>query len=254
MGDIYKDYINISEQGIIMIYLYLKEHLTTGMKYLGQTKKNPLKYKGSGKYWKRHLKIHGNNVKTTILGEYQTIEDLRIDGQYYSNLWNIVDSDEWANLIPETGDGNADPRLNEAYLKKWQDGAFSRSGIDNPNFGKIFSEEERKVLRDGWATRIAEGHTPWNKGVIYNEERLSKLRVPHPNSKGKSQTAEHIAARKKALKGRMPSFKDKTHSEETKQAQRKAALNRLKKECPHCGKTVAVNAYNRWHSDNCKYK
>jgi len=27
---------------------------------------------------------------------------------------------------------------------------------------------------------------------------------------------------------------------------------REKKQCPHCGKDVAVNGYARWHGNNCK--
>ena len=35
-------------------YLYVKQHNKTGLKYFGKTtKKDPLKYKGSGLYWKR---------------------------------------------------------------------------------------------------------------------------------------------------------------------------------------------------------
>lgn len=255
MSVVYKDYINTSEERSTMIYLYLKEHRTTGMKYLGQTNRDPFKYKGSGKYWRRHLKAHGNNVETTIIGEYHTIEELKVAGEYYSKLWNIVESDEWANLIPETGDGNSDPRLCEAYLEKWKQGLFSNKGKDNPNFGKTFSVDERQAMKDGWARKLeTEDYAPWNKGMTYDEERLSKLRVPHPKAQGKQQTEEHIAARKESLKGRKPGFKDKTHTEETKQAQRDAALKRPKKQCPHCGKVVAINAYDRWHGDNCKHK
>lgn len=252
---VYKDYINTDEEGITMIYLYLKEHRTTGMKYLGQTTRDPFKYKGSGKYWRRHLKTHGNNVETTIIGEYKTIEELKVAGEYYSNLFNIVESDEWANLIPETGDGNIDPRLSEVYLEKWKQGVFSNKGKDNPNFGKTFTVDKRQAMKDGWTKKLeAEDYTPWNKGMIYNEERIAKLRVPHPKAQGKKQSEEHIASRKKALNGRKSGFKDKAHTEKTKQAQREAALNRSKKQCPHCEKVVAINIYSRWHGDNCKHK
>jgi hypothetical protein len=87
-------------------YLMVKTHNTTGLKYLCQTKaKDPFKYKGSGKYWKLHIKKHGVDINTKILKECQTKNDLRNWGAYYSNLWNVVDSNEWANLMPELGDG-----------------------------------------------------------------------------------------------------------------------------------------------------
>lgn len=87
----------------MIYYLYLKIHNKTGLKYLGQTIQNPFKYEGSGTYWTRHLKKHGNDVSTQILETFDSQELLKIAGNYYSNLWNIDDSDEWANLMPETG-------------------------------------------------------------------------------------------------------------------------------------------------------
>lgn len=40
-----------------MIYLYVKTHNITGLKYLGKTNnKDPHSYKGSGKYWILHCK------------------------------------------------------------------------------------------------------------------------------------------------------------------------------------------------------
>lgn len=88
-----------------MYYLYVKIHQVTGLKYLGQTKQDPFKYKGSGLYWRLHLNKHGNHLETEIIKECSDQLDLRRWGEYYSNLWNIIESDEWANLKPEIGDG-----------------------------------------------------------------------------------------------------------------------------------------------------
>ena len=88
------------------IYLYKKTHNQTGFKYLGKTTADdPHKYQGSGKRWKPHLKKHGYDVTTEILRECQTKEEVKHWGKYYSDLWNVVDSEEWANFKPEEGDG-----------------------------------------------------------------------------------------------------------------------------------------------------
>lgn len=88
------------------IFLYKKTHLVTGLNYLGKTiSKDPHKYRGSGKYWLNHIKKHGYLVNTEILKECQTSEELKEWGSYYSELWNVVKSNEWANLRPESGDG-----------------------------------------------------------------------------------------------------------------------------------------------------
>jgi hypothetical protein len=99
-----------------MYYLYLKTHNITGLKYLGKTVQNPHEYRGSGKHWLRHLKKYGNDVSTEILAECETIEDFRIIASEYSDKLNIVESKEFANLVPETGDGG-DTSLSENYKK-----------------------------------------------------------------------------------------------------------------------------------------
>ena len=88
-------------------YLYVKTHNKTGLKYLGKTIQNPYKYKGSGIYWRRHLSQHGNDVTTKILKECQTNDEIKYWGQYYSDLWNVVNDNTWANLKPETGEGGS---------------------------------------------------------------------------------------------------------------------------------------------------
>jgi len=44
------------------IYLYLKTHNITGLKYLGKTTQEPHKYWGSGIDWLLHIKKYGYNV------------------------------------------------------------------------------------------------------------------------------------------------------------------------------------------------
>ena len=91
------------------LYLMVKTHTITGLKYLckrvttGDSK--AISYKGSGKYWKNHLKIHGKNINTEILAKYELdkIEEFSRLCIEYSNKFNIVKSDDWANLIEENG-------------------------------------------------------------------------------------------------------------------------------------------------------
>lgn len=89
-----------------MYYLYIKQHNVTGLKYLGYTSnKDPYKYKGSGTYWKRHIKNHGYCVTTTILLATEDKKDIKATGVFFSKLFNIVKSKEWANLDIEEGQG-----------------------------------------------------------------------------------------------------------------------------------------------------
>jgi hypothetical protein len=90
----------------MIIYLYKKTHNQTGLKYLGKTTSpDPHKYTGSGRKWKPHIKKHGYDVTTEILKECQSKEEVKCWGKYYSDLWDVVNSKDWANLKPEEGDG-----------------------------------------------------------------------------------------------------------------------------------------------------
>lgn len=42
------------------------------------------------------------------------------------------------------------------------------------------------------------------------------------------------------------------HTNESKEKMSKAMKNREKKICPHCGKTVDISNYARWHGKKCK--
>jgi hypothetical protein len=89
----------------MIYYLYVKTHRRTGLKYLGKTISDPFSYPGSGVYWRNHIEKHGNLVDTEILKECKSESDLIHWGRYYSNLWNVVESKDWANLITEEGPG-----------------------------------------------------------------------------------------------------------------------------------------------------
>jgi hypothetical protein len=67
--------INTLMKKFIPTYLYIKTHNITGLKYFGKTTKvNPYAYTGSGEYWLNHLKIHGNNISTEIIGFFENKE------------------------------------------------------------------------------------------------------------------------------------------------------------------------------------
>jgi hypothetical protein len=88
-----------------MITLYVKTHKVTGLKYLGKTEQDPYKYLGSGKRWKREINKYGKEIETEIIFQSEDINEIRDLGLYYSKLWNVVESKNWANFIEENGSG-----------------------------------------------------------------------------------------------------------------------------------------------------
>lgn len=138
-----------------MIYLYLKVHNTTGLKYLGKTiSKDPHKYTGSGKVWLRHIKKHGYDVTTTILLETESEQELHDAGIYYSDLWNVVESKEFANIIREEGSGGAQ-LWSEESRKKVSDALKGKPKNDkskysqkDPDRRKLLSIKAKEYLSD----------------------------------------------------------------------------------------------------------
>jgi hypothetical protein len=126
--------------------LYVKES-PLGLKYLGVTKNDPIEYLGSGLLWQRHLKKHklkSKNIKTKVLLETENKNELIKKGIYFSNLFNVVESDEWANLKVESGEGGSLPWSEE---KKRQFGE-KRKGKKNPFYRGKLSEEHMAVIKD----------------------------------------------------------------------------------------------------------
>jgi hypothetical protein len=107
-----------------MIYLYLKTHNQTGLKYLGKTVQDPHTYEGSGIHWKQHIKKHGNDVTTEVLFQTEDKDEFKGVALDYSEKWNIVESKDFANMIPEEGQGG------------------------NTNEGRKFSEEHKRKMSE----------------------------------------------------------------------------------------------------------
>jgi phage gpG-like protein len=211
------------------IYLYLKTHNQTGLKYLGKTVKDPFEYKGSGKYWLRHIKKYGYDVTTEILFQTEDEKLFKKVSLEYSNKLNIVESNEYANIVPEQGDGGYVPRPKESYeqgyLTKKQRGLHLNSGkkearqkarntaLKRYNTLKTGDNESRKK---GWKTRRERGT---DKGWICPPESFKRGWDTRKEKGTNTWTIEKIVT------------------------------------CPHCGKIgKKAGAMYQWHFDNCKYK
>jgi len=234
-----------------MFYLYLKKHNTTNLNYVGYTGQDPYTYKGSGTHWKRHIKKHGYDVTTIVLYETPFIEDIEELGLYYSDLWNIVESTDYANLKQEAGGGGYLSDETKAKIGAVHKGKTlsdeTKAKIGAANKGKTPSDETKTKTKmrsaklkmsDETKAKMSASH----KGRTHSDEHKAKIGAA---SKGKTLSDEHKAKIGVANKGR-------NHSDETK-AKISAAL-KGESTCPHCGKTDGTNVMNRHHFNNCKLK
>lgn len=208
-----------------MIYLYLKTHNVTGLKYLGMTKRDPVKYKGSGVRWVKHIKQHGYDVKTEILKICENYDQISEAGVYYSQLWDIVNSQEFANIVPEDG-------INSCGMTGKKQSADTKKKISNSLMGHSVSDKVRETSR-----QTLLGKPSWNSGKK-NEYSIF--------------TEEQRLKRSEQMRGENNHFYQKTHSEEFKRQHIERQKSKIS--CPHCDKIGAIRIMKRWHFDNCKEK
>ena len=149
------------------IYLYKKTHSITGLNYLGKTTQDPFKYKGSGVYWEAHLKVHGSDHFTEVLRECQSNEEVKKWGLYYSELWNVVESDKWANIKPENGDGGCIAHSLETRAK-----IKAANQVRDPAYKAILSARNKtRIITAEYRAKMSASQ----KGRIITPEHRAKL-------------------------------------------------------------------------------
>jgi len=168
-----------------MIYIYLKTHNVTGLKYLGKTERDPFKYCGSGVLWTRHLKKYGKNIATIILAECETKEEARNKGIYFSELYNIVDSKEFANLVVEAGEGHnkgvkldiytedRNNKISQKVKNHWKENKEKRSKQNKNRTWKLSPENAKKVSQ-----YIINGPKDNCKNTIWINNGICDKRIP----------------------------------------------------------------------------
>lgn len=155
-----------------VIYLYIKTHNITGLKYFGKTTHDPFTYHGSGKVWCQHRKEFGNDIATEIVGSFSDKEECAIFARKFSEDNDIANSPNWANLIPETlGGWNTNPHKGKKTM-------YERYGQDYyQRIGKhLTSEETKKKLSE---------HPNCSSGGKKNIGKIrEKIKCPHCSKEG----------------------------------------------------------------------
>ncbi len=207
------------------VKLYIKTHNKTGLKYFGKTTQAVNKYRGSGKYWKRHTKKHGHDVTTKVYGTYlEGDPNLKKDAIMFSIQNDIVKSEEWANL--EIEDGHSGGIVGSIPWNKGKTGMYSdetliemskrakirsntpesKAAVSRVHKGKKLKQKQIDVLI---ANNTGRKHTVEAKSKIGSANRgekngmYGKGLVGEKNGMyGKTQTKESNISRSKALKGK----------------------------------------------------
>lgn len=165
-------------------YLMIKQHQLTGLKYLCKTNcKDPIKYNGSGDYWRSHIKKHGKEHVNTIWYELFNDIDILVDTAItLSKIHNIVESTEWANLKPENGldGGTTSEQQKKIQRKLVNDGTHHCIGD-----GEFQRKIQQKRLKDGthnwiggnWQRELAQKRLKDGTHNFLSDDHPSKLKV-----------------------------------------------------------------------------
>lgn len=210
-------------------YLYVKTHNKTGLKYFGKTTGDPYNYYGSGKHWLSHLRKHGFDISTEIVGYFKDANECQTFAEKFSRENSIVDSKEWANLIIENGlDGGATnfgPRSEETKRKlssslkgrklsaeharkcrehlkslpKRKVGEYipsqeTKKKLREANLGKKLSEETKKKMSESRKGKLRPEAKEWLTGRIVSEETKKKISEAQKGKVVKETTKEKIRA------------------------------------------------------------
>jgi len=139
------------------MFRLLRKHYSDGKKYLCQTKREDWEsYRGSGL-----LVGEREVVKTDLLGEFESKEELAKAGIHFSNLWNVVESQDYLNLTREEGQGGY-----TVYTKE-------RGGkISNKLKNKPKSLEHRRKLSEANQGNVLARNLKTGENVVVSKEEF----------------------------------------------------------------------------------
>ena len=194
-------------------WLYVKQHLLTGMLYFGKTgKEDPYTYLGSGKLWLRHIEKHGTDLVVTLHAKlYKNKKSCNLDALAFSKKHEVdhrihgqkVNSlgEKWANLKPEDGlEGGVTTEGRKIYNDGIRDYALLPNsaraksltvGSIHPRIGKPHSEKTRQKLR-----MLNKGKSPPNKGKPMSEAQKEFLRNRPYSAETRAKIGEKSRQRK----------------------------------------------------------
>ncbi len=168
--------------------LLIKTH-ETGLKYLCYTRKaDHEKYLGSGLRWENHLKIYGKNFTTELIFQSSIFEEFKEVAIKKSIEFDIVNSDEWANLRIEQGDGGdtvsskrwINNGIKETY---WPKDELIPEGWTKGRFGSVFNDSEKQKEFNSRVDREVVGKSIkkcWDEGRFKRDH--SKCGVKGPDN------------------------------------------------------------------------
>jgi hypothetical protein len=245
-----------------LTYIYVKR-LPNGLLYLGKTEaKDPYKYKGSGTRWLSEIKKFGytnNDIETWILHKTKNREDLVNIALYYSKLFDVVNSDCWANLKNEEGDGgntvggtvvvkkeNHAKHIKKSELEFYINNGWKRCGhtkglifLNNGNNEKRVKEHDVSYYVNlGWKIGRIKKHNKKLKNLCWINNGSEEKRVDNANL--------NYYTTNNWIIGRLPEIGQKVSNKQKNSKRSESAKNKMKASWT---KEKRINQSNRMLGD-----
>jgi len=218
--------------------LMIKIHNVTGLKYLCYTQKDDhVSYLGSGKHWKRHILEHGSDITTELIFETDDYDLFVKVARIKSIEFDVVNSNNWANLKLEEGDGG-DTVSNKCWITNGETDRY---------------HDVSKSIPDGWIKG--------RSNCKFNDPKFQSEMSYRGHASQTHETRLKAAAKATETKRQRNTFpnisgdNNPSKRPDVKIKLKQIAINRPFVVCPHCGKEgKASPGMYQFHFKNCKLK
>jgi len=209
-------------------------------------------------FYARNMMIFTRNHETLSEADFSEIEKIKIESRkMQSKLMkeNNPMQNEETKAIALAGRKKYFENGGKAPMQDKKHSEETKAKMSKAHKGKVVADKSKSNLK-GYVLRYGEleGTKKYKEDNIKKSVTLETQIAKYGLVEGIEKWEEIIKRKSESAKGEKNSFFGKTHSEETRKHLSERAKNRVKMECPHCGKEATPGMAKRWHFDNCKLK
>lgn len=193
-------------------FIYITTNIINGKRYLGQKKFDDRwqSYLGSGEILKKAIKKYGKeNFARNIIDIAYSDDELSQKEYDYSVFFNVVESDDWYNLVYGGSTING-YKFSEEQRKHMSE---IRRGERHPLYGKFHTDETKEKIRTALKGKYV-GENHHNYGKQLSEE--TKYKISKANT-GRVVSQEIKDKLSEKNSGKNNHFYNKHHTKDTKE-------------------------------------
>ena len=176
---------------ILRTTVYEKTHNITGKKYVGISTRDTDNYVGSGTAWKEHLEEHGYDISNEDLFTTESQSELTEFCDTYSREKNIVESDEYLNIVAERGGnlgGDANPNYKDGRWVGRHDDKELERRVQKEVDAIKYERDKDLFTKAQMNARYHKSRQNYDKARHWFDKWQSGIRGNDPNGKSLQKT------------------------------------------------------------------